>query len=214
MGDKAGRRWATAAMEAESREWLVRCPACGHERSVWDLGGVRYKARGTKRILRRCPACQQLGWHLVYRQRDGVRLPPLRPARPLSWYIGAFVVIVVFFVGLLVGGLFLILNRASAGPRDATTDYFAAVVARDWAGAHGQLSAAQRGRVSPQGLAAIWEAREGAHGPADGFRVTGFSGKNGRTRVSGTLRYRDGATEPRTVWLVEEGGAWKIASDP
>jgi hypothetical protein len=51
-------------------------------------------------------------------------------------------------------------------------------------------------------------------GSADGFRVTEFSSKNGRTRVSGTLRYRDGATEPRTVWLIREDGAWKIASDP
>lgn len=204
-------------MEAESREWLVRCPACGHERSIWELGGVRYKARGTKWIFRRCPACHQVGWHLVYRERDGVRLPPLRPARPLWWYVGAFAAILLLFVGLLVGflvGLFLFLGRASAGPRDATTGSFAAVVARDSAGAHDRLSAAQRGRLGSQGRAAPWGAWEGARGSANGFRVTGFSSKNGRTRVSGTLRYRDGGTEPRTVWLIREDGAWKISSDP
>lgn len=211
MGDKAGRRRATAAMEAESREWLVRCPACGHERSIWDL---RYKARGTKMIFRRCLACRQFGLHLLYRQRDGVRLPPLRPARLLWQYVGALVTIVALFVGLLLGGLFLILDPLTAGPRDATTGYFAAVVARDWAGAHDRLSAAQRDRIRPEDLAALWEAREGARGPTEGFRVMGVKRNTVRTRVSGTLRYRDGATEPRTVWLVREDGAWKIASDP
>ena len=216
MGDKAGRRWATAAMEDESREWLVRCPACGHERSIWELGGVRYKARGTKRQFRRCPACRQVSWHLVYRQRDGLQLPPLRPARPLWWHIGAFAAVLLLFLGLLGGGLFLILSRVSAGPRDATNGYFAAVIARDWAGAHGRLGAAQRDRVSPEDVAATWglREREGARGPADGFRITGYSSRNGRTSVSGTLRYRDGATESRTVWLDKEDRAWKIVSDP
>lgn len=32
-------------MEAESRRWMVRC-SCGFERSLWDLGGIRWKAKG------------------------------------------------------------------------------------------------------------------------------------------------------------------------
>jgi ribosomal protein S27E len=35
-----------AEMEAESRTWMVRCRKCGNERSVWEMGGLRYKARG------------------------------------------------------------------------------------------------------------------------------------------------------------------------
>jgi len=32
---------ATAAkIEAESRTWMIKCPNCGYERSVWDAGGV------------------------------------------------------------------------------------------------------------------------------------------------------------------------------
>ena len=31
-------------IERESREWLVSCPRCGYERSVWEMGGVRYRA--------------------------------------------------------------------------------------------------------------------------------------------------------------------------
>lgn len=55
-------------VEAESRQWMVKCP-CGVERSVWELGGVRYGAssRG-KKILRRCDGCGRLRWHSVYRK--------------------------------------------------------------------------------------------------------------------------------------------------
>lgn len=212
MSDNARQRSATPAMETESREWLIRCPVCGHEPSVWDLGGIRYKASGTKWIFRRCSACNQVGWHLVYRKRDGITPPALRPARPLRWYIGALAAIIVIFVALLGGTLFVILSRASAGPREATNGYFAAGIAQDWAGAHGRLSAMQRGQVSTGGLAAIWAAREGTRGPAESFRVTNFNIRNGQARISGTLRYRDGTTESRTVWLIEEGGAWKITA--
>ena len=30
------------ALEADSRDWMVQCP-CGHERSVWEIGGVRLR---------------------------------------------------------------------------------------------------------------------------------------------------------------------------
>lgn len=61
------RSWA-ASMEAESREWMVRCGACGYERSVWDLGGIRWKAAGTSKQYRRCPSCGQRSWHTIYRR--------------------------------------------------------------------------------------------------------------------------------------------------
>ncbi len=210
MGDTAGRGGLKAAMEAESREWLVRCPACGFERTVAEMGGTRYKARGTKKSFLRCPQCRGFGWHTVYRSNAGVRLAPLRPSRPLWWHIGVFVgVLLLFFVVL-----FLLLSRASAGPRDATTGYFAAVGAGDWASAHDHFSAAQRDQVTPASLAAIWEALERTHGPVSSFDTNSFSVKNGRARISGRLRYRDGTTESRVVQLIEEGGAWKIASAP
>lgn len=59
-------RWA-AAIEAESREWVLQCP-CGHEVSVWEAGGIRYKARGNPRKLRTCPQCGQRTWHRVIRR--------------------------------------------------------------------------------------------------------------------------------------------------
>jgi hypothetical protein len=57
------RRWF-AALERGSRAWMMQCP-CGHERSVWDAGGIRYKAAGKPRRYARCPKCEQHTWHLV-----------------------------------------------------------------------------------------------------------------------------------------------------
>lgn len=58
-----------AEIERESREWLVTCPNCGHARSIWDMGGIRYKAKSRgKRMRIKCPACGERGWHPVERR--------------------------------------------------------------------------------------------------------------------------------------------------
>lgn len=59
------RHWMDA-MEADSRLWVVRC-SCGFARSVWDLGGIRYKAVGNPRWFRKCPHCGHRSWHKVSR---------------------------------------------------------------------------------------------------------------------------------------------------
>jgi hypothetical protein len=65
------RSWA-AAMEAESREWMVRCRTCGAERSIWELGGVRWKARRKSKMwmFRLCSDCGRWRWHDVYRRKQ------------------------------------------------------------------------------------------------------------------------------------------------
>jgi RNase P subunit RPR2 len=56
-----------ADFEAESRRWMVQCPACGYEISIWELGGIRYKAKSKgKWYLRRCKQCGKIKWHPVY----------------------------------------------------------------------------------------------------------------------------------------------------
>ena len=65
--------WA-AAMETESRAWMVRCRSCGFERSIWELGGIRWKATGSKWTWGRCPNCGQRGWHTISR-RDQIDPP-------------------------------------------------------------------------------------------------------------------------------------------
>jgi DNA-directed RNA polymerase subunit RPC12/RpoP len=57
-------------MESESREWLVICPKCGRERNIWELGGIRYKARSRgKRMGMRCDACGSWRMHKVERRK-------------------------------------------------------------------------------------------------------------------------------------------------
>lgn len=54
-------------MEKESRRWMVQCPSCGFEQSIWDLGGIKYKAVAKgKKTLRRCKQCSRIKWHRVY----------------------------------------------------------------------------------------------------------------------------------------------------
>ena len=59
-----------SAMEAESREWVMRCPNCGAERSIWELGGIRYKARGQPRRRTTCWECGKKGWFKTYRKEQ------------------------------------------------------------------------------------------------------------------------------------------------
>lgn len=57
------------AMEAESRLWMMRCPE-GHEISVWDAGGIRFKAKG-KAIPRlfKCSGCGKLRKMEFYKRK-------------------------------------------------------------------------------------------------------------------------------------------------
>jgi hypothetical protein len=62
-----------ARMEAESRDWYWTCSSCGHEFSVWDAGGIRYRARGNPTRLVRCPMCETAAMlRLKRRSEEGV----------------------------------------------------------------------------------------------------------------------------------------------
>lgn len=62
------RGWS-ASMEAESREWLMTCP-CGAEQSVWDAGGIRWKAAGNPQRRLKCNKCHQVTLHTIHRVKD------------------------------------------------------------------------------------------------------------------------------------------------
>ena len=61
------KSWAES-MEAESRQWMMKCPNCGFEQSIWDMGGIRWKAYGNSRNLIKCPNCGQRSWHTLYKK--------------------------------------------------------------------------------------------------------------------------------------------------
>lgn len=62
--------------ERESRQWMVQCQHCKHQISVWDAGGIRYKARGTVRRLGKCSTCGKVSWLRIYRKADDDALDP------------------------------------------------------------------------------------------------------------------------------------------
>jgi hypothetical protein len=81
------RRWADE-MEAESRSWMLHCNVCGLERSVWEMGGVRWKAAGRPSRLMYCPQCGKTTWHKLYR-RQGEEHDGSGPAASLQPEEGA-----------------------------------------------------------------------------------------------------------------------------
>ena len=56
-----------ARAEAESRAWKATCPNCGTKTSIWDLGGLRYKAVGKPLRGLTCRVCGKVGLHKVAR---------------------------------------------------------------------------------------------------------------------------------------------------
>lgn len=64
------KKWATQ-MEAESREWMLRCDSCGREKSVWDAGGIRFKAKGRpRRPSVWCSQCNKRTSLQIYRKTE------------------------------------------------------------------------------------------------------------------------------------------------
>ena len=61
------RAWAED-MKNESEHWILRC-TCGHQRTTWEVGGIRWKAKGSPKRLLSCPKCGQNTWHsLAYQE--------------------------------------------------------------------------------------------------------------------------------------------------
>lgn len=58
-------------IEAESRAWMMKCPDCGHEISVWEAGGIRFGAAGKPKRLMKCGKCGKRTWHQVYKKTEG-----------------------------------------------------------------------------------------------------------------------------------------------
>ena len=54
-------------IKAESKQWCFTCE-CGKESSIWDTGGIRYKASGQPKKRLICPHCQEIKWMKLYKK--------------------------------------------------------------------------------------------------------------------------------------------------
>ena len=60
-------------MEAHSRAWKLVCSACGGKTSIWDAGGIRWKAKGRPTTLTviRCSTCGKRTTHRLEHDPGG-----------------------------------------------------------------------------------------------------------------------------------------------
>lgn len=206
---------ATAArMEAESRQWMVQCPECGYERSVWEMGGVRYKATGTSRQRMRCPQCGKTSWHKVYRQADAQGDTPAttattatiatRAPRWLLWgaLLGGLALVIVAFITILlfVIGLFT-QPVASAGD-----DFMSALKTGDFAHAYALCSPdLQKELGSASALGTMAQGYQPAR-----WNWTSRSVRNGVGRLDGSFTYTGGKSGTVHITLTSINNSWRI----
>lgn len=100
-----------AEMAADSRRWVWECRNCGHRRSVWEMGGIRYKGSGYRRQLALCSACGRASVHRFHRvDGPGARgLVGHGPARKAAAVL--FLLLVLVAGGVLLVSLLLLLLR-------------------------------------------------------------------------------------------------------
>lgn len=56
------------AMKDESMQWIFICNKCDESSSIWDAGGIRYKATGQPKVSVRCPKCNTVGIYKITKQ--------------------------------------------------------------------------------------------------------------------------------------------------
>ncbi len=53
----------------------MTCLKCNFEESIWEMGGIRWKAKGNSRNLRKCPNCHERTWHSTYKKKTDDLVP-------------------------------------------------------------------------------------------------------------------------------------------
>jgi len=207
-----------ARMEAESRTWMVRCSNCGYERSVWETGGVLYKAAGTSYWYRRCPNCHKLAWQKVYRKEGAVATPALSTPLPqtspwrrwLLWAIvlGAIAAVVVIFLAVLL----LIIGSFTQPVVKAGDEFMTALKTRDFTKAYALCTSdLQREIGSESGMVALVQDQAQDRRPSN-WNWTGRSLRNGVGKLDGSVTFSDGKPGTAHLVLQQVGNDWKIES--
>jgi hypothetical protein len=218
-----------ARMEAESRTWIVHCPKCGYERSVWDIGGVIYKGAGTRYWFMKCPNCSQRSWNKVYwpagvkksdvyaaalqaSATDSAATPALSERRPwLMWVLAAIV-----WLGLITGAVFLfgflllnlVINPLTQPFATAGDTFMTAVKAGNYQQAYNLCTPDLQKEVgSVSGL----EQKVRGNQPAQ-WNWSNRSNRDGVGYLDGPLTYTDGRKGSGHLTLTQVAGEWKISS--
>lgn len=53
-------------MKEDSKRYRFTC-SCGMESSIWDIGGIRYKAVGKPTTGVKCPLCRKFAMRKIYK---------------------------------------------------------------------------------------------------------------------------------------------------
>jgi hypothetical protein len=201
-----------SGMEAESRSWMVQCPNCGFERSVWEMGGVRYKAAGTSRWLRRCPNCGKVGWHKVYRSAvpvAGGAIPMPAGAtrtrrRWLIWIVGLGALAAVIIIG--IAAIVLLVNGLTQPVVTAGDNFMTALKSGNFTQAY-ELCAPdlQKELGGVSGLAALAQN----YRPGQ-WNWTSRSIRNGLGMLDGSLTFAGGKPGTVHLQLTQVGNDWKV----
>jgi len=54
---------AFEAIQKGTQKWCITCQ-CGHERDLWEAGGIRYGALGNKYGFKFCNSCSKFRRHI------------------------------------------------------------------------------------------------------------------------------------------------------
>lgn len=218
-----------ARMEAESRTWIAQCPKCGFERSVWDVGGVRYKAAGTSWWFMRCPHCGRSAWNKVF-WPTGVEKSDVyatakagpRPGAPVTgtlseqppwllWIVVGIIWLGLIGVAVFVGGFLvmtLIVNPLTQPVANAGDAFMTAVKTSNYAQATQLCTPDFEQQVGGvDGLEKMFQGNQPAQ-----WNWTRRSITNGTGYLNGSLTFADGRKGTAQLTLREIGNEWKIAN--
>ncbi|UKN00452.1 hypothetical protein K6119_11990 [Paracrocinitomix mangrovi] len=57
-------------MEEESKKWTFTCKSCGKISNIWEIGGIRYKAKGEPKVSIKCPECGEIAMQKITKTID------------------------------------------------------------------------------------------------------------------------------------------------
>lgn len=56
-------------MKEDSKRFRFDCD-CGKQSSIWEIGGVRYNAKGKPRAMVKCPGCGKISMREIYKVNE------------------------------------------------------------------------------------------------------------------------------------------------